>query len=321
MRKIILVRPYGNAGGMLVIDVLCKLLREKGIDARILYTPSYIQKDTDLNLFWRRLWKYTLLHLIYDIFHSVFEMNKTLQRSKYLQRYKVTMSGLQRQILPIIPPKSIVLYPEVFYGNFLKAKNVIRWLLFYNKYKNDSNAFGRDDLVVCYRKIFNDWKINPNCLCVNLIYFDSSKYKQYNFEKREGKCYILRKGHSRKDLPDSFDGPVIDYDTEEEEIVRILNSSKYCYSYDTQTFYMRIAAVCGCIPIVVMEPGKNKSDYLSKEECLQSVGVAFGDSPEEIHYAISTREELLKQLDFHERNEENLKVFIHAVMEKFGSLY
>ena len=154
---------------------------------------------------------------------------------------------------------------------------------------------------------------------VTISYFDKEKYKQYNFGNREGNCYIIRKGHNRLDLPVDFDGPIIDYGTDEDEIVRILNNSKYCYDYDTQTFYTIIAAVCGCIPIIVLEPGKTKADYL-KDATYNTVGIAFGTSREEIEHAISTRDLLLKRLDYSDRNEQNINLFIQYTSDRFGKI-
>lgn len=319
--KIILVRPYGYFGGTLVIDLLCKLLREKGVDAQLLYTQGYMSKDINTKKFWRDFIEDALKHLIYEIFHLYFDCNSSDRAKFYQKRYKETMPGLKRKILPFFQKKNtIVLYPEIIYGNYLKAKHVVRWLLSYNHFKDDPDAFGKEDLIICYRKQFNDWQLNPKCLEVNIAYFDSEKYRQYNFGEREGKCYIIRKGRSRTDLPQHFDGPIIDRGIEEEEIVRILNTHKYCYSYDTQTFYCQIAAVCGCIPIIVMEPGKSKKDYRTEDELKNSVGIAFGDTPEEIQHAISTREELIRRLDFSKRNEENVEKFIQIVTERFGEI-
>lgn len=322
MKKIILVRPYGSSGGTLVIDRLCKLLREHSVDARLFYPPDnpiIYEKDFDSLRYKLMIPKSILMYLIYKCFHFYFKRSESRRALRWNKRYTETMSGLKRQFFPIFSKRNtIVLYPEVFCGNFLHAKNVVRWLLYYNRFKKNPQAFGDKDLIICYRKQFNDWDLNPDCKTVEISFFDSSIYKQYNYKKRDGKCFLIRKGNSRFDLPSHFDGPVIDYGMDEEEIVRIFNTTKYCYSYDTQTFYTKVAAVCGCIPIVVMEPGKNKRDYLTEEECADSVGVAYGDTPEEIQYAIDTRNQLLQRLDYSKSNEDNIRKFIQYITEKFG---
>lgn len=103
----------------------------------------------------------------------------------------------------------------------------------------------------------------------------------------------------------------------EEQIVKILNEHKYCYLYDTQTFYATIAAVCGCVPIIICEPGKTKKDYLSEEECDKLRGIAYADILEEIQFAVSTRKQLIGSLNYDQKNEINIQKFIHYFLEKF----
>jgi hypothetical protein len=317
--KIIIVRPYGYFGGTLVLDVLCKLLREKGIDARIFYISQCPNKCTPLRLFWKKWKSDTIRHIIYKLFRFAFKNGSSPRAIYYRSRYEASMSGLKTQFLPFFNKKrTVVVYPEVVYGNPLKGKNVVRWFLSFNCYQNDDDAFGKNDLFICFRDIFNDWNLNPKGLQVKLGYFDNLKYRQYNKGHREGNCYILRKGKARKDLPIEFDGPTIDFGMDEEEIVRIMNTCKYCYSYDTQTFYSTIAVVCGCNSIIVPEPGKTIHDYLSEDEISKRAGIAYGDSAEEIQFAISTKSQLINKLDYSKNNSENIKMFIHYVNERFG---
>ena len=83
-----------------------------------------------------------------------------------------------------------------------------------------------------------------------------------------------------------------------------------------QSFYASIAAVCGCIPILVPEPGKTKDDYRSVEE-RYTPGIAWGDNPAEIEFAIQTRSELLGRLDYAERNRIGIEKFIQLISQKF----
>lgn len=323
INRIIVVRPYGYYGGTLVLDVLTKLLRDKGVDARIFYTPySYINKSRSIKYiirFWLDWLKITIKSLLPLLIKnsSIAFLNKRLDY--YRRYYSDSMSGLRRQLFPFLQKGTLVVYPEVMYGNFLHAKNVIRWLLYYNRFQNDKKWYNKNDLFICYREIFNDWNLNPDGKCVCLSFFDANKYYQSNFGIRSGKCYIVRKGSIRSDLPAKFDGTIID-DLDEEEKVRILNQCQYCYSYDTQTFYCTIAAVCGCIPVVVLEPGKSASDYLSPSELNKSYGIAYGDSFEELKRAKDTRNLLLKSLDYETINNQNIIKFIAYVEGRFGDV-
>ena len=318
MKKIIIVSSRFYCGGTLVLSLLCKLLQEHGLDTKIFYVHTFPSEKDKFIVFWYRWLIYTLKYRIKILIFNTIKNTKYAENKKYslINRY-IPIKGIKEKILPFYNRKNtIVIYPEVVYGNFLCAKHVVRYLLYHYNYKRKENAYNNNDTFICYREIFNDWELNPLGIKLNLNYFDNNLYRQYNFNERKGNCYILRKGKNRIDLPNSFDGPVIDSDTKETDIVKIFNTCKFCYSYDTQTFYTSIAAVCGCIPIVVLEPGKTKDDYLNKNEN-NIPGVAYGNSKEEIDYAIRTRNDLLKNLDFSESNEDNIIKFITFLNKKF----
>ena len=314
--KFIIVRPHGWSGGALVLSKLCQLLCEEGYDAKMYYVPSVKVLVTNKK-------KFILDSIKYDFrfgFYTFAKKCKWLQRTTRFQAYSMffreEIKGLKRKWTPFFSRnKTIVVYPEVISGNFLHAKHVVRWLLYYNKFDKDSNAFGEKDLIICYRQIFNDWDLNPKGLKVHLAHFDSALYRRYNFGERKGSCYILRKGKDREDLPSCFDGPVIDFGMDDEKIVKIFNECERCYSYDTQTFYTVIASVCGCIPIIVLEPGKKRLDYLAVEE--KGYGRAYGDAPEEIEFAIKTRDKLMQQIDYTEHNKKNIMEFLSIISSYF----
>lgn len=199
-------------------------------------------------------------------------------------------------------------------GIFFIQKKTVRWLLYHNRFENDTKAFDKDDLIICYRKVFNDPNLNPYERILHLNNFDSDMYKQTNFGERNGCCYVIRKGRNRTDLPSKFDGPILD-SLPEEKIVEAFNKYKYCYFYDTQTFYASIAAVCGCIPIVICEPGKNKNDYRPNEEIY---GIAYADTNDEIQYALNTRYLLIEKINKMKfDNEKNINDFIELCDEYF----
>ena len=310
MKRILICSLHGKSGGNIALLQLCALLREKGIDARIFPTISYTQKDRSMLVWWKE-WIWFILNIHWYKLKKLFVSHPQI---KYVGNNKDffynPVSGIKYQICPFFNKnKTIVVYPEVFWGNFLNAKHVVRWLLS-DRYEENRRNFDKDDLVIAYREIFNDIKINPTCKTVTISHFNKALYRQTNYGLRTGNCYIVRKGRERGDLPEEFDGPIIDGKSES-EIVEIFNNSKYCYSYDTQTMYSSIAAICGCISIVVPEEGKARKDYLCGEE--KGYGVAYGDSPEEIKYAIDTRDNLIQSLDYTESNNHNIQKFIEYI--------
>lgn len=319
IQRIIIVRPHCASGGTLVLAALCRLLRDRGIDARLFDIYAEPKRNTILWKFWLSWIKHVLRFLIYPLWCR-FINNPNSPRYKIYHTFlqEKPIDGLKFQWNPFFSRKNtVVVYPERVYGNFLKARYVVRWLLYYNPYPNDEKAYGKDDLVIAFRSIFNDEKLNPKGYQLQISWFNNQLYRQYNYGKREGNCYIIRKGANRNDLPTHFDGPIID-DFSEEEKVQVLNKCAYCYSYDLQTFYSAIAAVCGCLSIVVLEPGRRKEDYYSVSELETVKGIALGDSPEERRKALATRSKLLESLNFTERNRQELDTFLTLLQTKFG---
>lgn len=315
-KKIVIVNAHAIFGGTIVLSTLCKLLRERGVDAKIFYVHNFPSENTDMRRYWCQWCIYSVKYHILSLLYRLLKGTRYVDSPRFRAFEYIPVKGTKEQYLPFFSRKdTIVVYPEVVYGNFLNAKNVVRWLLYHYKWPNDTKAYDKDDLFICYREVFNDWQLNPEGYKVCISHFDSDLYKQYNFGEREGNCYIICKGGKRTDLPTTFDGPIID-GLKEKEIVEIFNKSKYCYCYDTQTFYASIAAVCGCIPIIIPETGKTKKDYRSESE-MYTPGIAWGDSPDEIEHAVNTRQELLKRLDNTERNRIGVDFFLQLVLKHF----
>jgi len=317
---IIITNSPVYCGGTLALSTLCVELRKLGYDARLLLLPYFPREKFSQYAYMRQLWKYSIHLFVRAFIYKFFRKFHKFSKYRVPGECSYAMEGIKFQYFPIFDKdNSIIIYSEDIYGNPLAAKHVMRWLLYMYDYDLDDNdAFSLNDFFVAYRKVFNIGKLNPDCNIVKVMCFDSKIYRQYNFEERKGNCYMLYKGRYRADIPKKFDGPVFDKDKSETELVKILNEYKYCYIYDTQTFYATIAAVCGCIPIVVMESGKTEIDYLGSDK--KHVGIAYGDTPEQIQYAIDTRDELLRSLDFSESNRANATHMIDLLTERFGEI-
>lgn len=312
----IIVSPRQKFGGAIVLHVLCKLLNEHGYNAKIFYFNSVKKENYTKKIYF---WICQLKFYIKDIYRLLIVklfINDKNYSSKYDGYYYYPVRGCKRKIFPFFnKKKTIVVYPEIVYGNFLRAEKVVRWFLYYYQYEDDNAAYTASDLFIAYRDVFNNKKLNPELKTVQLLNFDYDLYKQTNFSKREGKCYIIRKGRNRKDLPEIFDGIVID-NLSEYAKVRVFNECKVCISYDMQTFYTTIAALCGCKVICIPEKGKTRSDYLSDTE--KQYGISYGYNKEELEYAEETRFLIKEYLStFNSKNEENIIKFIDYCKKHF----
>lgn len=321
--KFVIVSPKQVCGGSIVLHLLCKLLGDKGHCAKIFYSDSipHIEYNNKYVPCSCSNYNSTIKYLSILFYMSCKELAKNIiiklfgnKITRFSTNAYEPVKGCKRKYLPFVSKDTIVIYPEICYGNILHSKKTVRWLLYYNMFENDGKAFDKNDLVVCYRKVFNDLKLNPEGRTLYLTNFDRDMYKQTNFNERRGNCYFIRKGRYRSDLPKVFDGPILD-DLTEEHIVDALNTYKYCYIYDTQTFYSSIASICGCIPIVVCEQGKNKNDYRPNEN---NYGIAYSDTKEEIQYALDTRLLLIQEIEEKlANNERNVCDFIELCDKYF----
>lgn len=302
--RFLIVSPPQTGAGPVVLHLLCRMLADLGYDAKVFRLRS-------------------------DVPHP----SNPCSRQEFLRNYLPFMNGKPKQILdsqegsvkgcvltdwPYVDDDTIVVYPEIVFGNPLAAKHVVRWLLNVNTFMGEVNGIqpnDKDDLVICYSNVFNDYQLNPSCREVKLINFNHNVCKRWNYGHREGNCFLIKKGCNRADLPPEVPGVIIDGLTEEEKM-EVFNKCEYFYSFDTQTFYSTEAAYCGCVSIVVPEPGKKREDYTGGE--VKGWGIAYGTSPEELEFARSTHKELLEWIEsFDNRNQENVQKFLAYCREYF----
>lgn len=287
--KFVIVSPRQESGGAIALHRLCECLNELGYDAKILYSKEPHYEGQKKWKFWIKWCYSSIIDLILKALYELFKETKFANYKVFKPYTYEPVTSCHRKILPIIKNDEILVYPDIYYGNIFGARNVVRWLLYYNRFSRES--YGKRDLFFAYRDIFNDELLNPEKRILNIGYFDLNLYKRTNYGERSGNCYIIRKGASRPDVPKKFDGPVID-DLPEKEKVQIFNRCAYCISYDMQTAYTSIAALCGCISVMIPEEGKTWIDYRGLGE--KHDGVALGFSEIEIQNARKTSGEILK---------------------------
>ena len=298
-------------GGTIVVTYLCQLLEKNGYKASIFREAK--SSDNRIRFIYNCIKRQLLDTLIWS-YVRLFP-NSPKSQPYYKGYVDLPVKGCQRKYLPFVDDDTIVVYPEIVRGNPLHAKQVVRWLLYYNRFPDDNTWYGSRDLFFSYREQFNDLRLNPTGRILKIFHFDKELYKRTNYGKRSGVCYFIRKGEARSDLPMHFDGPILDH-LKEPEKVRILNECERCYIYDTQTFYASIAALCGCLPIVVVEPGKTRQDYIKPDDYVP--GVAYGETEEEVRFAMRTQDEVRQEIQkLLDENEKNIKEFVSTCKAYF----
>ncbi len=203
---------------------------------------------------------------------------------------------------------AIVIYPEIITGNPLNCKKVIRWILLGLGKEMPSDHYktwGKNDLVYYFNselrfeknpeKIGSEYKL-LNCLSINQY------SKQTNFGERYGVCFSMRKSRDVKNMhngemhivhpPDSFE---LTREHSQMDHIHIFNKYKWFMCYDPLTFYIVIAALCGCIPVLYKIHGMNKQQWIQttaageyvKSKGLDNLyGIAYGK--EDMQYAADT---------------------------------
>jgi hypothetical protein len=207
---------------------------------------------------------------------------------------------------------TLVIYGETIEGNPLNAPHVMRWILAplgIIANKDIYKTWGPNDVVYYfnYDKIFsiNEEMIGKKYKLLTSIYINPLA-KNYNNPKRKGYCHTFRKSHYHKTLryahhPRSFE---ITREHKLLECINIFNKHDIFISYDPLTFLNIIAAMCGCVSVVIKVDGiPNHSEWLKtttvcsyvKDKGIEKLyGIAYGIS--EIGWARSTLHLVAQQL-------------------------
>jgi hypothetical protein len=211
---------------------------------------------------------------------------------------------------------AIVVYPEVVSGNPLGGRQVVRWLLHKPGYHSGGVIdYGRDDLYFFVVDAYNDPALNPDLENkLDLVWFHEA-YRDEGRPHREGSCYMMRKGEGREISHDLRDSVRLD-GMPHEAIADQFNRRKYFYCYDIYTMYTLYAAICGCIPVIMPEPGLSKTDWRPCEDT--RYGLAYGT--DDVDWAVATRGKMLEMLR-HRREEEDrmLRRFVRKCVERYGA--
>ena len=172
----------------------------------------------------------------------------------------------------------IVIYPEVVYGNPLFASNVVRWFLHEPGFLTGEIGYGAGELYFRFREhrpanfAQKGSMLAPRNLTVND--YPLHLYNQSGaVAERSGTAYCLRKGKHKPICHDLSNSILID-GKGHEEVARIFKSVTQFICYDTNTAYLKFAALCGCDVIVIPDPGVTEEQW--KPNPIRRYGVAYG---------------------------------------------
>jgi hypothetical protein len=190
---------------------------------------------------------------------------------------------------------------------------VVRWLLnspggsggsdteegFYNS-KKDS------DLIFKYSTNFK-YKGKENGLLTS-IFIDYDLFFNQNIYRDLDSCFLIKKRGCNRIIHPVDSINIQSFTSDWEKMANIFNRCKYFYCYDNECFWVTLAALCGCIPIVIPNTDKSSSQW-KIDFPWTKYGVAYGE--EEINWAISTSH--LVKSNFLEIEKQNLKTVSNMI--------
>lgn len=279
--KKFLISTHGfdmGIGGLKVLHKLCHLLNENGYDAY-------------------------LIPLNFDWSFSVYE------------GYNTKM--VTQEILDNLDDV-IVVYPESWFGNYLNAPNVVRWMIGFPS-EDHIKTWDDNDLWFWYVPAYITDKYKQKD-SENLLYVGEQHrdiFYDYN-QTRQGSCWTLRKA---KDIvtPDDYIHPTdsifIPYRAAGDliNLAKLFNTTNTFYCYDSCT-YMHIQALMCNTDTVVVPMGRTNEEFFNGFELNKYIAYGVNDLPR----AKSIRNEFFNHLDLvEERTLQQLHTFVEKCYAYF----
>lgn len=283
-----------NSGGAIVLHYLVSQLRSLGIEAY--GQPPRKDYSRIVPAWWR----------------AIKRLNQEWKRSKLRTHPSMNVPVAPKNLLR----DSIAVYPEIVPGNPFETSCVVRWMLNRKDFFNTAD-FGQNELCFYYQPAFSDNRQDIGARDILRIrWLREDVYFNQHQPDRKGACRMVRKGARLDigDIPDGDDAIPVD-GMSHEEIADVFNRTEVFYCHDPRTMYLYYAALCGCIPIIVRQPGVEFNELRPLEK--ERWGIAYG--PECIDWALNTRDRLLERFNREREAETEMLInFVHTVKKRFG---
>lgn len=173
---------------------------------------------------------------------------------------------------------TIVVYIDVPEGNILNAKHIVRYIMYGSHWYPNYT----DHEMTYYHAPY--CKNNPAKRIIGCHYIDPC-VKNLHLPRIYTSCHVIKKGiHSpgvRHTLSTSNvwtqnHGFQVAHDIPLEEMVRILNQTKYFFCYDPCSFLIIMALVCGCVVVQHPVDGCTESEWRYMIGIGDIPGIAYG---------------------------------------------
>ncbi|MGL6260681.1 WavQ [Vibrio sp. WXL210] len=275
-----------NSGGCIALHKLAHILNEE-TEHQAYLVPRVLEKHE---------------------FHSLYELlrlfNKRYKFARDKARYKTNPefnTPVISSISDIEWSSSICVYPELTFGNPLKATNVVRWFLHQPGHFRKEVCFATGELYFKYSSGIKDFELYNSKLSTKELKVNHFPLEIYNREnesaERSGTCYMVRKGKHKPFIHP--EGSVCIDGLSHREIAREFKRAEQFISYDDYTAYSKFAVLCGCKSVVVPDENTSIDEWYSDEK--DRYGIAYGFSDEQITWANATQDRVLETIEQRQR--------------------
>jgi len=209
---------------------------------------------------------------------SVFWVNPAFNTPVYIPQREVSFDN-----------EWVIIYPEITFGNPLRAKNVVRWFLHNPGFWTGKIYYGSNELYFRHGEgpyeALNRFQYpgsKTSELYLPIFYLPTDIfYESDHTQKRAGTAYALRKGIG-KEIQHELENSILIDGMRNHEIANIFRSVDTFISYDIDTFYSFLAVLCGCNSIVIPTEGISEENW--RKRGWQTDGTAYGfDNLEKAH--------------------------------------
>lgn len=175
-----------------------------------------------------------------------------------------------------ITDSTIVIYPEMELGNPLRAKRIVRWIL----YGSHLYSYYLPNEIVYYLLPFAPGNLATQRLTV-VHHPDGIVNK--GLPRTNESCYVIAKGYKYSEIRDIFSSPTHMHinDTNltgknHSDIIQIFNTTKYFYCYDPCSFLIQMSLMCGCIVVQYPPLGCTAEEWMYMLDMKSLNGIAYG---------------------------------------------
>ena len=191
---------------------------------------------------------------------------------------------------------TMAIYPEIIIGNPFGTPFVTRWLLNTPGVCGGDGVYGENDLVFKYYDYFNapdESKVKGELRTFTL---KLDKFFNKNLE-RNGECFIVKKGRGKTLDKHASNSINIDTYISDDYLIDVFNKTERFIAYDSMTFHIQQAALCGCLPIVIPDEGVSKEEFIRRAP-INKYGMAYGfDDVEHAKATLHLMESHLKDME------------------------